>query len=98
MIFYIPHKQHVALNGQHSPWEYVYGGVPQSSTLGWSLLLIFINNLTKGMFLNSKLFADDASLFFSGQQHPIKPRYLWQSFNGNKQLGFSLENDFQSDI
>ena len=94
MIFNIPHKQHVALNGQHSSWENVNGGVPQSSTLGWSLLLIFFNNLTKGMFFNCKPFTDDASLFFSGQQHPIKCRYLRQSFNSNKQLGFSLENDF----
>ena len=62
MIFCLA-KQRVVLNGQKSSWENVNAGVPRGSILGPSLLLIYINNLSNGKFSNSKLFADDKSLF-----------------------------------
>ena len=45
------------LNGQSSSWTNEKTGVPQGSILGPSLFLIHIND-------NTKLFADDNSLFF----------------------------------
>ena len=56
-------KQRVVLNGQHSWWVDVKAGVPQGSTLGPLLFLIYINDLPNGLNSNAKLFADDTSLF-----------------------------------
>ena len=55
--------QMVALNGQPSLWRPVLTGVPQGSTLGPLLLFIYINDLPNEMKSNTKLFADDTSLF-----------------------------------
>ena len=57
-------KQRAVLNGQVSTWENINTGVvPQGSTLGPLLFLIYINDLTEGLTTNAKLFADDTSLF-----------------------------------
>ena len=56
-------KQRVLLNGQVSGWSDVTAGVPQSSILGPLLFLIYINNLSEGLSSNTKLLADDTSLF-----------------------------------
>ena len=56
-------KQRVVLNGQHSSWSDVLAGVPQGSTIGPLLFLIYINDLSDGLQCNPKLFADDTSLF-----------------------------------
>ena len=56
-------KQRVVLNVQHSSWSDVLAGVPQGSILGLLLFLIYINDLSDGLRCNSKLFADDTSLF-----------------------------------
>ena len=56
-------KQRVVLNGQSSSWTNVKAGVPQGSILGPLLFLIYINDLADGLSSNTKLFADDTSLF-----------------------------------
>ena len=56
-------KQRVVLNGIESEWEDVLSGVPQGSVLGPLLFLIYINDLTDGIFSRIRLFADDSSLF-----------------------------------
>ena len=56
-------KQRVLLNGQVSDWSDVRAGVPQGSILGPLLFLIYINDLSEGLSSNTKLFADDTSLF-----------------------------------
>ena len=56
-------KQRVVLNGENSSWTNVHAGVPQGSILGPLLFLIYINDLSKNLKANAKLFADDTSLF-----------------------------------
>ena len=56
-------KQRVVLNGQYSIWANVEAGVPEGSILGLLLFLIYINDLPENLVSNSKLFADDTSLF-----------------------------------
>ena len=62
-IFLTNRKQRVVLNGQSSSWTNVKAGVPQGSILGPLLFLIYINDLADGLSSNTKLFADDTSLF-----------------------------------
>ena len=56
-------KQRVVLNGIESEWEDVLSGVPQGSVLGPLLFLIYINDLSDGIYSRMRLFADDSSLF-----------------------------------
>ena len=51
------------LNKQSSSWRPILAGIPQGSTLGSLLFLIYINDLPNEMKSNKKLFADDTSLF-----------------------------------
>ena len=55
--------QRVVLNDQTSSWEPLLAGVPQGSVLGPLFFLIYINDLSKNLSSNTKLFADDTSTF-----------------------------------
>ena len=57
-------KQRVVLNDQCSSWADVIADVPQGSILGPLLSLIYINDLSDGLNIECKLFADGTSLFF----------------------------------
>ena len=58
-------KQMVVLNERSSSWTNVKAEVTQGSIPGPLLFLIYINDLADGLSSNTKLFADDTSLFFS---------------------------------
>ena len=56
-------KQRVILNDKSSSWTNINAGVPEGSTLGALLFLIYINGLSDHLQCNPKLFADYKSLF-----------------------------------
>ena len=55
--------QRKVLNGQCCSWVDIRAGFPFGSILGPLLLLICINDLSKNLKSESKLLADDTSLF-----------------------------------
>ena len=56
-------KQRVNIDGYFSRWKIVNAGVPQGSTLGSFLFLLFINDIENEVLNNIKMFADDTSLY-----------------------------------
>ncbi len=56
-------RQRVVIPGATSDWAYIKAGVPQGSTLGPLLFLIYINDIVGNIHCNIKLFADDTSLY-----------------------------------
>ena len=56
-------KQRVLLKWPVLDWSDVRTAVPQGSMLSPLLFLIYINDLSEGLSSNSRLFADDTSLF-----------------------------------
>ena len=56
-------EQRVVIRGQSSNWDSIKAGVPQGAVLGPLTFLIYINDLTKVVNCNLKLFADDTCLY-----------------------------------
>ena len=66
--FLINRKQHVSINGFFSQTKIVQSGVPQGSTLGPLLFLIYINDLNSALDkCIVQHFADDTSLLFGNK-------------------------------
>ena len=68
LIYFLKNrKERVDLTGQFSLWTKVNADIPQGLILRPLLFLIYINDLSNGLQSNSKLFADDTSLFSTVQ-------------------------------
>ena len=63
MDFLKNRKQRVVLNGRLSKRSNISARVPQVPILEPLLFLIYINDLSDNLSSNTKLFADDTSLF-----------------------------------
>ena len=60
--FLLNRHQRVVLNGQ-SKLSPIKAGFPQGSISDPLFFLVYINDLTKGLLINPKIFADDTSVF-----------------------------------
>ena len=90
-------KQRVVLNGQSSSWTNVKAGVPQGSILGPLFFLIYINDLADGLSSNTKLFADDTSLFSVIHDSVITTLELNSDLSRIKQWAFQWKMSFNPD-
>ena len=62
----------VVLNGTSSKEYPINAGVPQGSVLGPTLFLIFINDLSDGLFSRVGIFADDTTIYSClGKSHTL---------------------------
>ena len=64
-------KQAVFINNERSNLGSVKSGVPQGSVLGPLLFLLYINDITDNVTNLARLFADDTSLAYSGDNFQI---------------------------
>lgn len=73
--------QRVKVNGTVSGQEWVRCGVPQGSTLGQLLFLIYINNIAKYLQCHTMLFVDDTVLYASDKDPKGAARKLQTSLD-----------------
>ena len=91
-------KQQVVLNSQHSSWDNVTAGVPQSSILGTLLFLIYIIDLSDDLSSNCKLFADNTSLFSAINNIHTSATTLTQDLNAITNWAFQWKMIFNPDL
>ena len=90
--------QRVVLNGQSSKWSSIKAGVPQESILGPLLFLAYINDLPNGLLSNSKLFADDTSIFSVVKDHLSSSNKLNEDLSKISQWGYQWKMSFNPDV
>ena len=56
-------QQRVVVRGSYSSWTPVLSGVPQGTVLGPVLFIIYINDITRNLTSQCKLFADDMKVY-----------------------------------
>ena len=78
-------------------WTNVKAGVPQVSILGPLSFLIYINDLADGLPSNTKLFADDTSLFSVIHDSVITTSELNSDLSRIKQWAFQWKMSFNPD-
>ena len=91
-------KPRVVLNGQYSLWASVKAGIPQGSILDPLFFLIFINDLSDNLVSNSKLFADDTSLFSVVQDITLSAKNLNDDLKKINKWAFQWKMSFNLDL
>ena len=80
-----------------SSWVNGKAGVPQGSILGPLSFLVYINDLADGLSSNTKLFADDASLFSAIHDSVIMTIELNSDLSRITQWAFQWKINFNPD-
>ena len=88
---YLSNRQlQVVLDGKSSQEYLVNAGVPQSSILGPTLFLLYINDLPEDVICDIAVYADDTTLYFKCDQASV----LWQQLG----LASKLESDLRDTV
>ncbi len=74
--FLTSRNQCVRVNGERSSWQLTRSGIPQGSVLGPTLFLIFINDLPSCIKNDCSIFADDTTVYSTGQSRNIITKSL----------------------
>ena len=90
-------KQRVVLNGQCSSWKNILSGVPQGSVLGPLLFLIYINDLSDGIYSLCKIFADDTSIFSKMHNKHLSQTNLNNDLRNITEWAFQWKMQFNPD-
>ena len=90
-------RQRVVLNGQASTWTNITAGVPQGSILGPLLFLMYNNDLSEWLSTNTKLFADDTSLFSVIHESQISANVLNKDLEMIHNWAFQWKMNFNPD-
>ena len=75
----------------------VEAGVPQGSILGPLLFLVYINDLSENLVSNTKLFADDTSLFSVIRNKHLSGQNLNEDLNKINHWAFRWKMNFNPD-
>ena len=86
------------LNGQSFSWTKIKAGVPQGSILGPLLFIIYINDISKELESNVKLFADDTSIFSIISDSNLSARILNNDLTKIQQWAFQWKMSFNPDL
>ena len=89
-------KQRIVLDGQHSSWADIKAGVPQGSILGPLLFLMYINDLTKNLHSNPKIFANDISLFSTVTDEDLSNSHLNNDLSKINDWAYKWKMSFNS--
>ena len=78
-------EQRVVIRGQSSNWGSIKAGVPQGAVLGPLTFLIYINDLTKVVNCNLKLFANNTCLYVTVDDPAASATVLNDNLNNVQQ-------------
>ena len=77
----------MVLNGKSSQEYPVNARVPQESILGWTLFVLYLNDVPDDVICNVAIYTDDTTLYFKCGQAPDP----WQQL----ELASELESDLR---
>ena len=85
LLFFSNRRLQVVLDGESSREHPVNAGVPQGSVLGFTLFLLYINDIPDGVIGNIGIYVNDTTLYSKCDQASD----LWQQL----ELASELESD-----
>jgi hypothetical protein len=89
-------QQRVVVRGNYSPWTPVLSGVPQGTVLGPVLFIIYINDITRNLTSQCKLFADDMKVYKVLRNTDVDTHVLQEDLYSLEQWSTEWQLDFNT--